>query len=432
MGFQALRGTTDLLPDQVERWAAVEHTVRRVARLYGYQELRTPIMEDAALFLRSIGETTDIVQKEMFRVADRGGHDIALRPEGTAPIVRAYLERHLDKTQGFAKLFYLGPMFRAERPQAGRLRQFHQYGVEAIGSQSAWVDVEVMTLCVHLLRACGVTEMTVWLSTMGCRKDQQNSAQALRKSLAPHQTKLCKECQARFEKNVFRVLDCKHSTCHALAWGTHAPQEARGRSEWPFLLCGDCRQHIQQVEEGLRTASVPFDRTQVFARGLDYYTRTVFEVRATGLGAQDAVAAGGRYDHLVGELGGPSVGAVGFAAGIERVLMAAGPRASAVASTRRGLYLAVATPVLLQEGFRFVQQLREHGISAVMDYDGKSLKAQLREADKHHCRVVAILGEAEVKAQTMTLKDLEQGSQRSVPFDALVDEVSQQMNPSCH
>ena len=425
MTLQALRGTTDLLPDDVERWLALEHTVRRIGRLYGYRELRTPVMEDVALFLRSIGETTDIVQKEMFRFEDRGGHEIVLRPEGTAPIVRAYLEHHLHKTEGFARLLYLGPMFRAERPQAGRFRQFHQYGAEAIGSLSPWIDVEMIALCHHILTACGVSDASVWVASMGCRKDQERSAKRLRERLAPHKRKLCKECQSRFEKNVFRVLDCKNPECHALAWK---------ESGSPFLLCESCAADFAAVRQGLKDAGIAFDDTKVFARGLDYYTKTVFEVRAKGLGAQDAVAAGGRYDHLVEDLGGPSVGAVGFAAGIERVLMAVGkggagetPRAA-----RRGLYLAIAQPTLTAEGFRLAQSLRSRGVSALMDCDGRSLKAQLREADKYGCRLVAILGEAELKQRAMTVKDLEQGTQESVQLDQFAEHMAARLQTSCH
>ena len=338
--------------------------------------------------------------------------------------MRAYLEHNLHKTQGFAKLFYLGPMFRAERPQAGRLRQFHQYGVEAIGSGSPWVDAEVIVLCLHILRACAVEKSSLWIASMGCRNDQVRSAQQLRDRLRPDQSKLCKDCQSRFEKNVFRVLDCKHPTCHALAW------RSKGS---PFLLCEECVAHFDQVRRGLTDAGVSFDDTKVFARGLDYYTRTVFEVRAQGLGAQDAVAAGGRYDHLVEELGGPPMGAVGFAAGIERLLMASENRQESASSpTRRGVYLAVAQPALLGEGFRLVQQLRERGVAALMDYDGKSLKSQLREADKAGAQLVAILGEAELAQRSITLKDLGEGSQRTVALDAFVDEVSQQVTSPCH
>ncbi len=433
MALQALRGTTDLLSPELKRWLRVEHTARRLARLYGYEELRTPVIEEAALFLRSIGETTDIVQKEMFRFEDRGGHDIVLRPEGTAAVVRAYLEHHLHKTQGFAKLFYLGPMFRAERPQAGRLRQFHQYGVEAIGSASPWVDVEVILLCVHILRECGVADMAVWLSSMGCRDDQRRSAEALRKRLLPHKSKLCQECQVRFEKNIFRVLDCKNPACQQIVW-----QEPGS----PFLLCDECTRHLTTVRQGLTQAAVAFDDTQVFARGLDYYTRTVFEVRAKGLGAKDAVAAGGRYDHLVEDLGGPSLGAVGFAAGIERVLMAVqAPSArSAEPKPRRGVYVAVVQQELADEGFRLIQRLRERGVQAIMDYDGKGLKAQLREADQAGCELVAILGEKELKDRTIALRALgprscsrELGkSERTIPLEMFVDEMSQQAKVACH
>ncbi|MBI4597848.1 MAG: histidine--tRNA ligase [Candidatus Omnitrophica bacterium] len=424
--FQALRGTRDVLAAELKRWSVVEHAAKRLARCYGYHDIRTPLIEEAGLFLRSVGETSDIVQKEMFRFEDRGGHDIVLRPEGTASVVRAYLEQNLDKTEGFAKLFYVGPMFRAERPQAGRFRQFHQYGVEAIGSASPWVDVEVIVLACHILRECGVADFVVWLSSMGCRKDQERSAALLRERLAPHRAKLCKECQARFEKNIFRVLDCKNPACHDLVW--------KPITGSPFLLCEDCQKHFDAVRQGLRDAGIPFDDTKVFARGLDYYTRTVFEVRAQGLGAQDAVAAGGRYDHLVEELGGPSLGAVGWAAGIERVLLtmeSAAPSAETV-PPRHGIYLAVAQPTLIAQGFRYVQQLRARGVTALMDYDGKSLKAQLREADKARCRFVAVLGPKELEQQTIAIKDLEQGKETPARLEAFVDEVANMLKPSCH
>ncbi len=417
MHIQALRGTTDLLAPDVARLARVERAARRLAKCYGYQELRTPILEDAQLFLRAVGETSDIVQKEMFRFKDRGEQDIVLRPEGTASVVRAYLEHNLHKTEGFARLLYLGPMFRAERPQAGRLRQFHQYGVEAIGSHSPWVDAEAIVLCVEILRACGVKELAVWLSSMGCRPDQERSRAALRERLRPRLSTLCKECQGRFEKNVFRVLDCKHPACQEMA---------RTSASSPFLLCGDCQTHFGTVREGLTAAGVMFDDTKVFARGLDYYTRTVFEVRAKGLGAQDAVAAGGRYDHLVEELGGPSLGAFGFAAGMERVLMAAGDAAAeAPAPARQGVYLAVLGAALMPQAFRLAQQVRARGMLAVMDPEGKSLKAQLREADKWQCRFVAILGEKEQQAQALSVKDLEQGTQQAIAFDAFPEAMAQ-------
>jgi histidyl-tRNA synthetase len=414
----------------------VEQTARHLAERYGYQELRTPLIEDAALFLRSVGDTTDIVQKEMFRLRlDGDGPEIALRPEGTASVVRAYVERHLHKVQGFAKLFYLGPMFRAERPQAGRRRQFHQVGVEAIGSDSPWVDVEVILLCLHILRACGVTKTAVLLSSMGCRTDQAATAHALRQAL--DRTQLCKDCQDRCDRNIFRVVDCKHPQCHTFVHRAiatlEAPRDAAARREPRpgyvpalFQLCEECRPHFNEVCRGLESAGVRFDHTTVFARGLDYYTRTVFEVRAEGLGAQDAVAAGGRYDHLVEDLGGPPMGAVGFAAGIERIRLAqeAQGKASQEPPPRRGLYLALAQPALIGQGVRLAQQAREQGIYTLMDYEGKSLKAQLREADGFGCRFVALLGEREAAQRMVTLKDLERGTQTTVAWEQLVDAVA--------
>jgi histidyl-tRNA synthetase len=412
MSFQAPRGTVDLLADELVRWEALERTVRSLAVRYGFQELRTPIFEDAALFLRSVGETTDIVQKEMFTFTDRGDRSLVLRPEGTAAVVRAYLEHNLHKTHGFTKLFYLGPMFRAERPQAGRFRQFHQYGVEAIGSPSPWIDADVIAFCLESLAAVGVRNVVLWISSMGCRDDQRRSAEALRERLRPQLAELCAECRSRFDKNVFRMLDCKNPQCRALAW----EKMPDGKVQSPFLLCEACREHFETVKTALRRLNIPFDDSQVFARGLDYYTRTVFEVKSAGLGAQDTVAAGGRYDHLVEELGGPSLGAVGFAAGIERALRLAGePQAGEL--PRRGLYVAVPDPSLTGEAFGLAHRLRRDGIPSVMDYDGRSFKAQLREADKLRCRWVGILGERERQQGTLAVKDLSDGQQQEIPVD---------------
>ncbi len=426
MPFQTLRGATDLLAHDLTAWRRLESSVFTIAQRYGYRELRTPVIEDAALFLRSVGETTDIVQKEMFRFTDRGGHDIVLRPEGTAPVVRAYLQHHLHKTEGFAKLFYLGPMFRAERPQAGRLRQFHQYGAEAIGSASPWVDVEIITLCVHTLLECGVADATVWLASMGCREDQARGAQHLQERLTPHRAKLCEDCQARFDRNIFRVLDCKQPGCRALAQEAVKSLERQpGLPPTPFVLCEACVAHFNTVRQGLKAGSIAFDDTHVFARGLDYYTRTVFEVRSPRLGAQDAVAAGGRYDHLVEEFGGPAVGACGFAAGIERVLMAARPVDPVpVAEARQGVYVAIPPKSnLMPEAFRLAQRLRQQGTRTTMDYDGRSLKSQFREADQLHCQVVAILGAQELESGSVTMKDLAGGEQRTLPLEAFLEAV---------
>ncbi|HEX9780765.1 MAG TPA: histidine--tRNA ligase [bacterium] len=421
MTLQALRGTSDILEDDARRWAALERAVRRTAALYGYREIRTPVIEDAALFLRSIGETTDIIQKEMFRFQDRGGHEIVLRPEGTAPVIRACLEHHLQNAQSLVRLFYLGPMFRAERPQAGRFRQFHQFGAEAIGSDSPWIDVEMIRLCMHLLEACGAKSLCVWVASMGTREDQRRSADALRSRLAPHRDGLCRDCRSRMDNNVFRVLDCREPGCRKLAWAGAAT---------PFLLCQESAEHFDAVRRGLELAGVPFDDSKTFARGLDYYTRTVFEVRASGLGAQDAVAAGGRYDHLTEELGGPRLGAVGFAAGIERVLLAAGEPAEEPAP-RRGVYLAVARPAQLEAAARLAHELRRQGIGVIMDYENRSLKSQLRDADKRRCRVVAIVGDEELRKGVITVRDLEDARQEEINVHTLAEALASRLPKGC-
>ena len=429
MEFRALRGTADLLPEQLTRWERLERTARKLARRSGFEELRTPIIEDAGLFLRSVGETTDIVQKEMFSFEDRGGRAIVLRPEGTAAVVRAYLEHGLQASGSVSKLFYLGPMFRAERPQAGRFRQFHQFGVEAIGSHQPWLDVEVITLCCNILTACGAKNWKLLISSMGCRPDQEISREKLRQRFARLKPDLCKDCQARFDKNVFRLLDCKNPKCHA----TVVAIMAEFKESSPFSLCESCEKDFHHVREGLRAVGIDFDDKQFFARGLDYYTRTVFELRGVGLGSQDTIAAGGRYDHLVEDFGGPPTGAVGFAAGIERLLMSieASGTTPATDGARRGVYVAVPKPEFTVEAFRLAHELRGHGIVALIDVDQRSLKAQLREADKLQCQWVAILGEQELNDHSLTVKDLAQGSQRTLARDAFLKELASQKH-SCH
>ncbi len=415
MTLQALRGTTDIYGEAIADWTHIEQSVRASARLYGYDEIRTPILEDSALFLRSIGETSDIVQKEMFRFEDRGGHDMVLRPEGTAAVVRALLQHKMHKQQALNRLFYMGPMFRAERPQAGRYRQFHQCGVEALGSEHPAVDAEVITLCYQLLKNCGVQDLRINITSMGTRQDQQASAEALKARLQPHIDQLCAECQARLAKNVFRSLDCKKEQCRTLAW----------EGGWPFLLSTESQEHYDAVRRALDAAQIEYNDQEAFARGLDYYTRTVFEVQASGLGAQNVVAAGGRYDHLVEDLGGPAVSAVGFAAGMERILIAAGEHLTTEPQQRHGVFLAVTHAELLEQGIRYVQQLREQGVHAMMDFNVRSLKAQFREADRLRMQYVVVFGERELSEKRIALKDLDQGTQEQIHLNEWVAHITQ-------
>ncbi len=420
MTITALRGTTDLLPGDVERWQAAETAARAVCALYGYREIRTPLIEEASLFIRSVGEMTDIVQKEMYLFTDRGGRQIALRPEATASVARAYLEHHLDQ-EGLVRLYYLGPMFRAERPQAGRLRQFHQIGVEAIGAASPWLDAEVIALARHLLQALGVSKMQVWLGSLGCLDDKQRTAERLRQDLQSKLKQLCDDCQSRYQRNVFRILDCKVERCREIAWAGRTARDL-------FSLCDDCRTYHDQLTTALQRLGIAFDDRRPFIRGLDYYTRTVFEFTAEGLGAQDAVGAGGRYDRLIADLGGPSVGAVGLAIGLERVLLASATASPAPsADARHGVFIATLSDAAQLAGAELATKLRAQRVATVMDYAGKSLKGQLRTADKWRCRYAAILGEQELASGTVTCRDLETSEQSQMPLEQLVTAMAERV-----
>ena len=312
--IKRVRGTQDILPQDSCSWQEVEEVARRIFSLYGYQEIRTPILEEASLFNRSLGETTEIIQKQMFQIR-RDKDQLVLRPEGTASVVRAYLENHLDKKKAIAKFYYLGPMFRAERPQKGRLRQFHHLGIEAIGGLSPQLDVEVISLSDRLVKELGISNYQICLNSLGCSNDKIKLAQDLHQKLRANLSKLCADCQNRFKRNIFRILDCKNPGCQRVVSNLNLKQD---------YLCPACRSHFETVIQGLESINLNYQISPFLVRGLDYYTRTVFEIRHDQLGAQDAIGAGGRYDNLVGQLGGRASGAIGFAFGVERILLARG------------------------------------------------------------------------------------------------------------
>ena len=416
MEFRALRGTSDLLAVETAQWTRLEQAMRAVCARFGFQEIRTPLMEDAQLFTRSVGDTTDIVQKEMYVFPDRGGRSIALRPEGTASLVRAYVEHELAKTEGLVKWFTIGPMFRAERPQAGRKRQFHQVSVEAIGASHPLLDAELVLLALALLEAAGVQGTRIRVNNVGCHADRERSSAQLREQLAPHVGALCEECRARIQRNVFRVIDCKHASCQVIV----------RQLQVAWSRCAACEAHHARVLTSLREAGVTYAEDSSVVRGLDYYTKTVFELSHEALGAQDALGAGGRYDNLVEALGGPDVGASGFALGIERVLMAAQPSSAVADASHTG---AVAIAVLAlddaaqHEAFQLTQQLRSAGIAAAMDFAGRSLKAQMRTANKWGVKAALLLGAQERTQGTVTLKDMINSTQTTVPRAEVVTAV---------
>ena len=409
--FKRIPGTKDILPQEVNFWQTAEAIARKLFSIYNYQEIRTPIIEEASLFNRTLGSTAEIVQKQMFLVHNQE-HTYALRPEGTAAIVRSYLENNLDKTTGFVKLYYLGPMFRLERPQKGRLRQFHHIGVEAIGSGLASLDVEVISLADQLLKSFGIIGYQIKLNSLGCAKDKQGLSAALKKSLPEKLTQLCLDCQARAKNNVLRILDCKNPDCQKIV---------KTLGVGSNHLCADCQEHFEEVKCGLTKLGIPFQLTAELVRGLDYYNRTVFEITHNDLGSQDALGAGGRYNNLISELGGPELGAIGFAFGVERLLLV--PNLLKKESNTTLVYLITLGDQAKSAGLKILNQLRSAGIPTETDYLNRSLKALMRAANDAGAKYVILLGENELKKNTMMLKDMSSGAQKELNLSELIAEI---------
>ncbi|HRR78769.1 MAG TPA: histidine--tRNA ligase [Planctomycetota bacterium] len=404
MDVKAPLGTEDILPEQAAAWQRVEAAARALFARYGYGEIRTPIFEATRLFVRSIGETTDIVEKEMYTLGE-GEDSLTLRPEATAPVVRAYLEHSLHKSRAFQKLYYIGPMFRHERPQAGRKRQFHQIGVEAIGATDPLLDAEVIALACHLLDELGIGGYRVRLNAIGTPASRGGYRDLIKAALSAQQDRLCPDCRRRLDRNVFRVLDCKNEGCIGLSRSLpsildHLPQEERA--------------HFDRVAEALRSAGVPFEADPFLVRGFDYYTGVVFEITHRALGAQDALCGGGRYDNLIADLGGPPLGAVGFAIGFERLLMALQAVAAPAAAPALDLYVVTMGAAARLAAFGCVTALRRAGLTADTDYEGRGLKAQMRTANKLGARFVVVLGDNELASGLLKLKHMASGAETEV------------------
>lgn len=403
MKTSAPRGTFDILPEDALRWRWLEEAIRRVFNYYGYQEIRTPVFEHTELFQRGIGETTDIVEKEMYTFTDKGGRSLTLRPEGTAPVVRAYVEHNLYSKGGITKLFYLGPMFRQERPQAGRFRQFHQFGVELFGTESPLADAEVITVAVELYKELGLTGLEVLVNSIGCPACRGEYQQALLSRLTPVKEELCASCQRRLERNPMRLLDCKNPRCRELT--ANVPRVTD-------YLCPACRGHLEKTLLLLDKAGIGYRLEPRLVRGFDYYTRTVFEVISAGLGAQNAVCGGGRYDHLVEEVGGPPVPGVGFASGMERLLLTLEQQGKfAGFSSAPQVFFVVLDENLAAEGFQLATGFRREGIVTEACLEVKSLKAQMRAAGKLQAEFVVILGEDEWKDGQVSVRRMADGQQ---------------------
>lgn len=409
MEFRAPEGTHDILPEEIWKGRRLEEAARACFDRYGYEEIRTPIFERAALYLKSSGETSDLVQKEMFTFGDPGeeGAFFALRPELTPGVIRALVGANLFRRRGFWKLWYLGPAFRRERPQKGRYRQFTQLGVEAVGSSDPLVDAETMILFAELLRDVGVKSWDLRINTLGCGACRGRYREILRRAVEPDLPGYCEDCRRRFARNVFRVLDCKVPGCVERAGRLPAAVDH---------VCGPCRQHLETVLRALREAEIPHRVDPRIVRGLDYYTRTVYEFGSPALGAQDALCGGGRYDTLVRDMGGPDVGSVGFAAGVERMLLAMEAKAPEPSLDFFGVAVtAEQRPAL----FRLVTELRRAGFRGDMDFEGRSLKAQMREAHRSGARRVLLLGPEEVRRGKVRIKEMKEGTE----FEAAPGEI---------
>ena len=406
------RGTNDFLPAETAKWQYVEGLLRRLCREFGYEELRTPIFEETELFLRGVGDTTDIVQKEMYTFEDAGGRSITLRPENTASAVRAYVENKLFAEAQPSKLFYIGPMFRYERPQAGRFRQFHQFGVECFGAASPSADAEIITLAWEFYQRLGLKNLELNLNSVGCPNCRPHYRRALQDFLRQNFDKLCPTCQERFEKNPLRILDCKNPDCQSLLQGAPTTIDA---------LCDDCREHFQQVLAHLDAVGIPYKINERLVRGLDYYTNTAFEIQLADIGAQSAVCGGGRYNRLVEEIGGNPTPGVGFALGMERVFGALAAQGIELpAEPKMQVFVAAQDKAAESLCFRLTTELRRAGIATGMDLLNRSLKAQFKYADKFRAAYTVVIGGDELARGTVQVRDMAGGEQQELPFEQAV------------
>ncbi len=410
MEIHAIKGVKDILPEDMPSWHYLEETARKLFATYGFSEIRVPVFEYTELFARSIGASTDIVEKEMYTFEDRDGKKITLRPEGTAGVVRAFIEHKLYADSQLAKLFYMGPMFRHERPQKGRYRQFYQIGAEALGTEHPHVDIEILAMVNALFLTLGISGLTLQINSLGDGACRGIYRDALKKYLAGKLPTLCSDCQRRYETNPLRVLDCK--------------VDADKFADSPVMLdylCGPCKSHFETVEKGLSTLRIPFEVNPRLVRGLDYYTRTTFEFVMGHMGAQNTVAAGGRYDGLVREIGGPETPGIGFALGVERAISLLD--AKRLAAPLPALFIAALGPEAVTFVLPVIHSLRSSGIRVDTDYAGASLKSQMKKADKSGAAYTLIIGEQEMNSQTAVLRNMRTKVQVSLPLSGLAEEV---------
>ncbi|MBE7022269.1 MAG: histidine--tRNA ligase [Ruminococcaceae bacterium] len=411
MQIQAPKGTHDVLPQESYKWHAIEKAIRALCHDFGYREIRTPVFEHTELFDRGVGETTDVVQKEMYTFTDKGDRSITLRPEGTSPVVRSFIEHSIYAQPQPSKLYYVSPCFRYEKPQAGRLRAFHQFGVEVFGATDAALDAEIISLALELFRRLGVTGVELEINSIGCPECRKVYNEKLRQFFAPKLQDLCETCRQRYEKNPLRILDCKDKNCKAIYESA------------PILLdniCPECDEHFARLRACLDAMGISYTVDGTIVRGLDYYTKTVFEIVSKNIGAQGTVCGGGRYNGLVSELGGPEVPGVGFGLGMERLLLLLDNLGIEPGGTEPvDLFVANIGEKADIYTQKLVHRLRREGVSVDRDYLGRSVKAQMKYANKIGAKYTLVLGDSEIEAGRAGIKHMETGETTEVALDEL-------------
>ena len=414
MKFRSIKGTYDVLPDVSNKWKSIESYIHKNLNRAGYNEIRTPIFENTELFKRSVGSDSDVVSKEMYSWIDQGGTDLTLKPEYTASVVRSYIQNNLGASLPVSKLYYIGDLFRRERPQKGRYRQFRQFGIEAIGSKYPEQDSEVISIAYNLITGLGINDITLKLNSIGSSETRKNYKQALLKFLKPKYDQLSETSRNRFDSNPLRILDTKNKSEIELL--KKAPKITEYLSKEDDL-------HFTEVKTYLNDLSIPFTLDTNLVRGLDYYTRTTFEIASNTLGAQDAICGGGRYDKLVGSLGGKPSPAVGFAAGLERLLLAMGDKNELANKEIKKIYLIGLGDKARSTMMKILNNIRSSGYYVEFDSLRRSIKAQLRESNKLGASITIIIGEQEMEGQCAQIKDLTSGNQESVPFDSIISYI---------
>ncbi len=414
--LQAPRGTSDILPEEQAYWRYVEQRAARLCELYGYERIDTPTFEDTRLFSRSIGEGTDIVEKEMYTFGDKGGSQLTLRPEGTAPVCRAYLEHGMHNWPQPVRLYYVAPIFRYERPQAGRYREHYQFGYEAFGDGAPTIDAEVIDMAWQFFVSLGLRRLTLSLNSIGCRRCRPGYLATLKNYYAEYAQGLCKDCKVRLERNPLRLLDCKRPQCQEAA--NLAPRSVD-------YLCPECGEHFGRLRGYLERLGLPFEISHRLVRGLDYYTRTVFEIQPEAGGAQSTIGGGGRYDDLISELGGKLTPAIGFATGIERIILNLKKQGVIIpALPRPRVFVAYVGDSARDEALRLADGLRRAGIGVIGASGSRSLKAQLRQANSLAFGYAVIIGDEEIKTDTIILRDMATSEQETIPAGQLLGRLS--------